>query len=90
MWGGIEWLSFLGCVTGLILGAITVWVYDSLKIPTPLRRLVVCILMSPYIYAVTIASSISFIVALGMCFPIGIIGLAYFARLRASKIEREE
>ena len=76
-----------GIFTGLILGAIAVWIYDS-KIKQNLKRLLVNLAMGLYICALFIGAT-NFFSALGFAFVIGIVGLKWFGRLRANKIPRE-
>ena len=73
----------IGVVAGLSLGAIAVWVYDT-KLREDIKRLAVVLLMAPYITALFIGAA-NIWAAIGFSFPIGIIGLKWFARLRASK-----
>lgn len=73
----------LGVTIGLLLGALAVWVYDT-KLREGIKRLAVVLLMAPYITALFIGAA-NIWAAIGFSFPIGIIGLKWFARLRASK-----
>lgn len=81
-------LVFLGTTGGLVLGAVCVWAYDS-KIPQRIKRVLVVLLMSPYIYALFTAA-MNWKIALGLAFPIGIVGLKWFARLRAARMPKKE
>ncbi len=79
----IDIYTFFGVVFALVLGGVGVWIYDS-NIPEKYRRILIGLIMAPYWYAVFVSFS-NILTAIVAFFPLGIVALKLFGRMRAGK-----